>query len=60
MGVKSEVWIKAMKTPPEALYVLTTDELADYALVTPERFGPPMPRDMQQRLSVSASRVTAG
>ncbi|GGD21003.1 ATP-dependent Clp protease proteolytic subunit [Aureimonas glaciei] len=60
MGVKPEIWIKAMKTPPDALYVLTTDELKDYALVTPERFGPPMPRDMQQRLSVSASRITAG
>jgi ATP-dependent protease ClpP protease subunit len=60
MGVKPEVWIKAMKTPPEALYVLTTDELKDYVLVTPEKFGPPMPPDMQQRLSVAAGHSTAG
>lgn len=43
MGVKPEVWIKAMKTPADALYVLTPDELRDFAVVTPERFGPPMP-----------------
>ena len=43
MGVKPEVWIKAMKTPPEALYVLTPEELRDFAVVTPERFGPPIP-----------------
>lgn len=43
MGVKPEVWIKAMKTPPEALYVLTEEELRDFAVVTPEPFGPPRP-----------------
>ncbi|MEF2073850.1 ATP-dependent Clp protease proteolytic subunit [Consotaella aegiceratis] len=34
MGVKPDLWIKAMLTPPEALYVLTEDELHDYGLVT--------------------------
>ena len=47
MGVKPEVWIKAMKTPPEALYVLTPEELRDFAVVTPERFGPPMPEALR-------------
>jgi len=48
MGVKPEVWIKAMKTPPEALYVLTPEELRDFAVVTPERFGPPMPEALRR------------
>ncbi|BDA85629.1 hypothetical protein Sa4125_31710 [Aureimonas sp. SA4125] len=60
MGVKPEVWIKAMKTPPEALYVLTPEDLRTYAMVTPEPFGPPMPPSMLQSLSTVAARSTAG
>lgn len=56
MGVKPEVWIKAMKTPPDALYVLTPDDLSDFAMVTPERFGPPMP----EALKAKASAARAG
>ena len=47
MGVKPEVWIKAMTTPPDELYVLTPSELEDFAVVTPERFGPPMPAGLR-------------
>lgn len=43
MGVKPELWIKAMKTPPDALYVLTEEELRGFAMVTLERFGPALP-----------------
>lgn len=43
MGVDPAVWIKAMRTAPEDLYVLTEAELKDLKVVTPERFGPPMP-----------------
>jgi len=34
MGVATEVWIKAMQTPPDQLYVLTQEELAEYDMVT--------------------------
>lgn len=59
MGVKPEVFIKAMKTPPEALYVLTEEELRDFDMVTPERFGPPMPKRLMPRPEEGGSRATA-
>lgn len=40
MGVDPRVWINAMRTPPEELYVLTADELAKLSLVTPEIEAP--------------------
>ncbi|KQT50931.1 hypothetical protein ASG43_06695 [Aureimonas sp. Leaf454] len=46
MGVDPALWIKAMKTAPEDLYVLTESDLTDLDVVTPERFGPPMPMPM--------------
>lgn len=59
MGVAPEVWIKAMKTPPEALYVLTPAELDDFAVVTPERLGPTMPAWMKQRFREQQAASTA-
>jgi hypothetical protein len=47
MGVDPAVWIKAMKTAPKDLYVLTEAELKEFDVVTPERFGPPMPAAMK-------------
>ncbi|MCQ8783930.1 COG3904 family protein [Mangrovibrevibacter kandeliae] len=35
MGVLPALWIKAMQTPPDELYVLTGPELQEYAVVTP-------------------------
>ncbi|MFD2238319.1 ATP-dependent Clp protease proteolytic subunit [Aureimonas populi] len=35
MGVDPRLWIDAMRTPPQELYVLTPEELAEFALVTP-------------------------
>ncbi len=43
MGVDPALWIRAMKTAPEDLYVLTEAELDALDVVTPERSGPPMP-----------------
>ena len=48
MGVDPAVWIKAMQTPADSLYVLTEEELVSYRLVRPlpddARFiGPPAP-----------------
>lgn len=34
MGVDPRVWIEAMRTPPDELYVLTPEELSEFALVT--------------------------
>ncbi|MBC8130329.1 MAG: ATP-dependent Clp protease proteolytic subunit, partial [Rhizobiaceae bacterium] len=48
MGVAPEIWIKAMKTPPDALYVLTEEELRTSGMVTRERFGPPMPASLRR------------
>ncbi|KQT52799.1 MULTISPECIES: hypothetical protein [unclassified Aureimonas] len=47
MGVDPAVWIKAMRTAPEDLYVLTEAELKELKVVTPERFGPPMPEALK-------------
>lgn len=35
MGVKPDVWLHAMRTPSENLYVFTRAQLADYRLVSP-------------------------
>ncbi|KAB0680796.1 hypothetical protein [Aureimonas leprariae] len=43
MGVKPDIWIKAMQTPPNDLYVLTPDELSISNYVTKPVQGPPMP-----------------
>lgn len=43
MGVRPDIWIKAMQTPPADLYVLTTDELRDANFTTRPVQGPPMP-----------------
>ena len=48
MGVDPAVWIKAMQTPPEELYVLTEADLATYRMVQADPdaalfIGPPAP-----------------
>lgn len=48
MGVDPAVWIKAMQTPPQELYVLTEADLASYRMVQAEPdpalfIGPPAP-----------------
>ncbi|WAP68571.1 COG3904 family protein [Jiella pelagia] len=40
MGVDPALWIKAMQTPSESLYVLTPEELVGYRLVRPLPDGP--------------------
>lgn len=44
MGVDPAVWIKAMRTAPGELYVLTEAELAGLRMVTRERAGPNRPK----------------
>jgi hypothetical protein len=34
MGVDPALWLHALDTPPQALYYLSPEELADYRLVT--------------------------
>ena len=44
MGIEASVWIKAMQTPPDELYVLTREELAASNFTTKPVQGPPMPK----------------
>ncbi|MEO0497764.1 MAG: hypothetical protein AAF141_10405 [Pseudomonadota bacterium] len=34
MGVEAQLWVHAMETPPQYLYYLTPDEMADFQLAT--------------------------
>ncbi len=43
MGVEADIWIKALQTPPNELYVLTRAELEASNYVTKPVQGPPMP-----------------
>ncbi|WP_152045965.1 COG3904 family protein [Aureimonas psammosilenae] len=43
MGVAPAIWIKAMRTPPQDLYVLTPEEMRQANLTTKPLQGPPMP-----------------
>ena len=64
MGVDPAVWIKAMQTPADSLYVLTAPELAAYRLVRPFPddagfIGPPAPaRPDRPASSVERSPAT--
>ncbi|GGD92584.1 hypothetical protein GCM10011390_09140 [Aureimonas endophytica] len=53
MGIAPEVWIKAMRTPPEALYVLTPQELAEANFTTKPVQGPPMPDSLARAFGLS-------
>ncbi|WP_018859488.1 hypothetical protein [Rhizobium sp. 42MFCr.1] len=35
MGIKPDLWIHAMETPPDRLYYLSPDEMKEFALVAP-------------------------
>ncbi|MCK5932512.1 MAG: hypothetical protein KAG89_10130 [Fulvimarina manganoxydans] len=62
MGIDPAIWIKAMETPPEDLYVLTEEELVASRFVRPfpddERFiGPRRPGDF--RLATASQNAEA-
>ncbi|SJZ64491.1 hypothetical protein [Consotaella salsifontis] len=40
MGIEPALWIKAMRTPPEALYVLTPEELSAFSVTTADTAAP--------------------
>ena len=66
MGVDPAVWIKAMQTPADSLYVLTGGELVSYRLVRPlpddaSFVGPPAPlRPVRRKSAGAEASVTAG
>ncbi len=51
MGVDPRLWIHAMRTPPQELYVLTPEEMGEYRLVTP----PPEDEPAAERVPEAAS-----
>lgn len=34
MGIENDLWLYALETPPDRLYHLTPEEMADFKLVT--------------------------
>ncbi|MBB4002347.1 hypothetical protein [Aurantimonas endophytica] len=64
MGVDPAVWIKAMQTPPEELYVLTEDDLSTYRMVQAEPdaslfIGPPAPEALLDEGNVAVTPATS-
>ncbi len=66
MGVDPAIWIKAMQTPADSLYVLTEDELVSYRLVRPlpddaSFVGPPAPpRPVPSKMPGAEASPAAG
>ncbi|UIJ73024.1 hypothetical protein [Aurantimonas sp. HBX-1] len=64
MGVDPAVWIKAMQTPPEELYVLTEEDLSSYRMVQAEPdpalfIGPPAPEALLDEGNVAVTPATS-
>lgn len=64
MGIDPAIWIKAMETPPEDLYVLTEEELITSRFVRPfpddERFiGPRRPGDFRLAAAPESAEKSA-